>query len=76
MTAPESDEALSVLAGCSAVLLKESQTEQQRMEELNEFSETSIQQHADGLGSRYDAEYVLLSVRLRLAIRCAKAHRD
>ncbi|MFC9242026.1 hypothetical protein ACFTZK_37075 [Streptomyces decoyicus] len=76
MTAPEIDEALSALARCSAVLLKESQTEQQRMEELNELSETSIQQHADGRGSRYDAEYSLLSVRLRPAIRCANAHRD
>ncbi|MGY5125619.1 hypothetical protein [Streptomyces nigrescens] len=76
MTVPEIDEALSALARCSAVLLKESQAEQQRMEALNELSETSVQQHAEGQGSQYDAEYALLSVRLRLAIRCAKAHRD
>ncbi|WP_030806611.1 hypothetical protein [Streptomyces sp. NRRL S-337] len=76
MTASEIDEALSTLARCSAVLLKESQAEQQRVEELNERSETSIQQHAEGRGSPYDAEYALLSVRLRLAIQCAKAHRD
>ncbi|MEI5135364.1 hypothetical protein RB199_28120 [Streptomyces libani] len=76
MTAPEIDEALSALARCSAVLLKQSEAEQQRMEELNELSEASIQQQADGQGSRYDAVYALLSIRLRLAIRCAKAHRD
>ncbi|MFI0220655.1 hypothetical protein, partial [Streptomyces lydicus] len=76
MTAPEIDEALSALARCSTVLLKESDAEQQRMEELNELSETSIQQRAEGQGSPYDAECALLSVRLRLAIRCAKAHRD
>ncbi|MFE2159162.1 hypothetical protein ACFW9M_15280 [Streptomyces lydicus] len=76
MTAPEVDEALSALARCSAVLLKESDAEQQRMEELNELSETSIEQRAEGRGSPYDAECALLSVRLRLAIRCAKAHRD
>lgn len=76
MTAPEIDEALSALARCSAVLLKESQAEQQRMEELNELSEARIEQRAEGQGSQYDAEFTLLSVRLRLAIRCAKAHRD
>ncbi|MFJ9854707.1 hypothetical protein [Streptomyces sp. NPDC101150] len=76
MTAPEIDEALSALARCSAVLLKESHAEQQRVEELNELSETSIQQHAEGQGLQYDAECALLSVRLRLAVRCAKAHRD
>lgn len=76
MTAPEIDEALSALARCSTVLLKESQAEQRRMEELNELSEASIRNHAEGQGSRYDAEYTLLSVRLGLAIQCAKAHRD
>ncbi|MFE0131012.1 hypothetical protein ACFWY6_05425 [Streptomyces sp. NPDC059037] len=76
MTAPEIDEALSALARCSTVLLEESQAEQQRMEELNELSEASIEQHAEGQESRYDAEYALLSVRLRLATRCANAHRD
>ncbi|WP_143052961.1 MULTISPECIES: hypothetical protein [unclassified Streptomyces] len=76
MTAPEIDEALSALARCSAVLLKESQAEQHRMEELNELNEAGIQQHANGQGSQYDAEYTLLSVRLGLAIRCARAHRD
>ncbi|WP_414504169.1 hypothetical protein [Streptomyces sp. NEAU-L66] len=76
MTTPEIDKALSTLARCSAILLKESQAEQQRMEELNELSEASIQMRAEDQGSQYDAEYALLSVRLRLAIRCAKAHRD
>ncbi|WP_336052765.1 hypothetical protein [Streptomyces sp. CA2R101] len=76
MTTPEIDEALSALARCSAVLLKESQAEQQRMEGLNELNESGMQQHANGQGSQYDAEYTLLSVRLGLAIRCAKAHRD
>ncbi|MFF8652975.1 hypothetical protein [Streptomyces huasconensis] len=76
MTAPEVDAALSTLARCSIVLLEESQAEQQRMEELNELSEAGIEQRAADRRARYDAEYALLSVRLRLAIRCANAHRD
>lgn len=76
MTVPEVDAALSTLARCSTALLEESQAEQQRMEELNELSEAAIEQRAADRGARYDAEYALLSVRLRLAIRCANAQRD
>ncbi|MEU1144588.1 hypothetical protein ACFYO9_11170 [Streptomyces sp. NPDC005863] len=76
MTAPEVDAALSTLARCSTALLEESQAEQQRMEELNELSEAGIEQRAGDRRKWYDAECVLLSVRLRLAIRCANAHRD
>ncbi|MEU8954695.1 hypothetical protein AB0C93_10345 [Streptomyces sp. NPDC048518] len=46
------------------------------MEELNELSEAGIEQRAGDRGKQYDAEYALLSVRLRLAIRSANAHRD
>lgn len=76
MTAQEIDEALSAMARGSAVLLQECEAEQRRMEELNALDEADIQQRAKRQGSRYDAESVLLSVRLRLATRCAKGHRD
>ncbi|MEU1120528.1 hypothetical protein [Streptomyces sp. NPDC005879] len=46
------------------------------MEESNELSEAGIEQRAGDRKKWYDAEYVLLSVRPRLAIRCANAHRD
>ncbi len=71
------DKALSAMADSSAVLLRECEAEERRMEELEALSEAGIRQHADKRqSSRYDAETVLLTVRLDLAVRCAKAHRD
>ncbi|MER6086478.1 hypothetical protein [Streptomyces bluensis] len=76
MTAPEIDEALSALARSAAVLLRECEAEERRMEELNALNEAGIGQRVATKGSPYDAESVLLSVRLRLATRCTKGHRD
>lgn len=76
MTSQEIDEALSAMAQGSSVLLREYESEERRMEELNVLNETAIQRRAEEEGSRYEADSVLLSVRLRLAIRCANGHHD
>lgn len=75
MTAHKIDEVLSAMARCSAVLLREWEAEQQRTEELNALSELGIEQRVDQPDARYEADSVLLSVRLRLASDNAESHR-
>ncbi|MGW6358746.1 hypothetical protein ACWFR5_27125 [Streptomyces sp. NPDC055092] len=76
LTAPEIDEILAGLGRCSSALVQQSQVEQQRAEELNAHSESGIQRRVEGQEPPYSAESVALSVRLRLANRCAKDSRD
>ena len=76
MTAQEVDETLSALARTSAVLLQECEAAHQHMEELNERSEAEIRQRAEEPLPPCDAETVLLSVRLQLAIASARQHQD
>ncbi|MFI6347507.1 hypothetical protein [Streptomyces sp. NPDC050560] len=76
LTAPEIDEALSALARGAAVLLRECEAAERRMDELNALNEADIEQRVAAKRSRYNAESVLLSVRLGLATRYAKGHRD
>ncbi|WP_326797266.1 hypothetical protein OG946_19080 [Streptomyces sp. NBC_01808] len=76
MSNHEIDEGLSELARASAVLLRESEAEQQHVEELNALNEADIEQRATGPGSYFDASSVLLSTRLRLAVERAKAAGD
>jgi len=76
MTAAEIDAALSGMARGAAVLVEECEAEQQRMEELNALSEAGIKERDARRGSHYAPGSVLLSMRLRVAITCAKAHRD
>ncbi|MBO1333731.1 hypothetical protein [Streptomyces sp. VRA16 Mangrove soil] len=76
LTAAEIDEILAGLGRCSAALVQQSQADQQRAEELNTRSESGIQRRIEGQEPPYSAESVALSVRLRLANRCAKDSRD
>ncbi|MCI3225410.1 hypothetical protein [Streptomyces sp. NP-1717] len=75
MTVHEINEALSAMARCSMALLGECDAEQTRMEKLDELSELGIEQRAVQQGARYEADSVLLSVRLRLANKNAENHR-
>ncbi|MEV5339240.1 hypothetical protein AB0K93_12240 [Streptomyces sp. NPDC052676] len=76
MTAPEIDEALSALARGASVLLREWEAAERHMEELNALNEAGIERRVATNGSPYDADSVLLSVRLRLATRSTKGHRE
>ncbi|MFE2494090.1 hypothetical protein [Streptomyces scopuliridis] len=76
LTAGEVDKILLAMAEAADALLQEHEVEQRRMEKLNEHSESLIAQRNKGLGSAHAPGTVLSSVRLRLAIRSAKQHRD
>ncbi|OMI38604.1 hypothetical protein SPAR_15186 [Streptomyces sparsogenes DSM 40356] len=76
MTADEIDRFLSSMARASDLLLRESNAEEHRRDELNDLNEALIQRRANGQGSMADPDSVLLSVRLRLATDAATRQRN